>query len=65
MFDLCGYIASASSAPASRNSRISVCAHMKNPSDFTATAAARIGEPDYGRHINAIALSGSSHAMRR
>ena len=48
----------ACSAPALRNSRISRCAPMPSPSASSATAAStKRGEPDYGRHINAIALT--------
>ena len=39
-------------------SRISACAPMPSPSASSAIAARRtLGEPDYGRHINAIALA--------
>ena len=59
MFDLTGYIADrVCSTPALPISRISGSAPMPSPSASSAIRrTTQRGEPDYGRHINAIALA--------
>ena len=59
MFDLAGYIAARLAARRHRaRSRTSAAAPMPTPTRFYSyRRSVHRGEPDYGRHINAIALS--------
>ena len=59
MFDLTGYIADR--APARRHRPISrtwrLCPYAEPERFFSYRRMTRLGEPDYGRHINAIAIA--------
>ena len=59
LFDLAGYIAARlRGAAASSGSRTPAAAPMGSRRNSSATAAStHRGEPDYGRHVNAIALA--------
>ena len=57
MFDLAGYIASRLSGAGISGSRMSTAAPMRTPAFFSYRRSVHRKEPDYGRHINAIALA--------
>ena len=59
LFDLAGYVARPpGSAPARHRSRISASAPTRTPnSSISYRRATHRAEPDYGRHVNAIALA--------
>lgn len=59
MFDLTGYIADrAQRAGIERFEDLGLCTYAEPDRFFSYRRTTRSGEPDYGRHINAIALAG-------
>ncbi len=59
MFDLTGYIADrVARAGVERFDDLGLCTYAEPERFFSYRRMTRLGEPDYGRHINAIALAG-------
>ena len=59
MFDLCGYIAQrVERAGIAQFEDLGLCTYEEPERFFSYRRSTHGGEPDYGRHINAIALSG-------
>lgn len=59
MFDLCGYIAQCvQRARITQFEDLGLCTYEERERFFSYRRSTQFGEPDYGRHINAIALNG-------
>ena len=59
MFDLAGYIAAhVARAGVAGFEDLGLCTYAEPARFYSYRRMSRLGEPDYGRHINAIALAG-------
>ncbi len=59
MFDLCGYIARrVAQAGIAQFEDLGLCTYEEPDRFHSYRRSTHKGEPDYGRHINAIALNG-------